>query len=186
MGTRGAIGFRLGGRDKITYNHFDSYPNALGEEMVGFARKVARNIPKWKALVEQWRPVTDDEKPTPQIIKKLEKLGTVSLGVGNQSLMDWYCLLRNAQGNPEMALKAGVFKDAAAFLHDSLFCEYAYIINFDDETIEFYKGFNEYPDAPGRYAKGKGNPTSEYFGVALMGSEPLADIPKDWKRLFKS
>jgi len=33
MGTRGAYGFRKNGIDKVTYNHFDSYPEQLGESL---------------------------------------------------------------------------------------------------------------------------------------------------------
>ena len=31
MGTRGAYGFRINDKDKVTYNHFDSYPDGFGK-----------------------------------------------------------------------------------------------------------------------------------------------------------
>lgn len=34
MSTRGAYGFRIDGQDKITYNHFDSYPDSLGVNLL--------------------------------------------------------------------------------------------------------------------------------------------------------
>lgn len=30
MGTRGALGFIKAGEHKVTYNHYDSYPEGLG------------------------------------------------------------------------------------------------------------------------------------------------------------
>ena len=36
MGTRGLWGFRKDGKDKLTYNHFDSYPDCLGHTIVEF------------------------------------------------------------------------------------------------------------------------------------------------------
>ncbi len=36
MGTRGVFGFHKDGVDKITYNHYDSYPTCLGEEVKKF------------------------------------------------------------------------------------------------------------------------------------------------------
>lgn len=38
MGTRGCYGFRKNGMDKLTYNHFDSYPDCLGHTMVKFCK----------------------------------------------------------------------------------------------------------------------------------------------------
>ena len=38
MGTRGVFGFHKNGVDKITYNHYDSYPTGLGEEVVKFLK----------------------------------------------------------------------------------------------------------------------------------------------------
>lgn len=66
------------------------------------------------------------------------------------------------------------------FLKDSLFCEYAYIINLDNNTFEFYVGFNKNPNAKGRYAKYKiDNLIGEkYYGVKLKKVIPLNDIIK--------
>lgn len=36
MGTRGLYGIRKDGVDKVTYNHFDSYPEYLGKNMLKF------------------------------------------------------------------------------------------------------------------------------------------------------
>lgn len=33
MGTRGLFGLRKNNKDKTMYNHFDSYPSCLGEEI---------------------------------------------------------------------------------------------------------------------------------------------------------
>lgn len=38
MGTRGAVGIRLGGIDKIGYNHYDSYPDGLGKEVIMYLK----------------------------------------------------------------------------------------------------------------------------------------------------
>ena len=34
MGTRGAFGFLVDGETKVTYNHWDSYPSGLGQDLV--------------------------------------------------------------------------------------------------------------------------------------------------------
>lgn len=44
------------------------------------------------------------------------------------------------------------FENQKSFLINSLFCEYAYIMNLDTQKLEVYKGFNEEPGGAGRYA----------------------------------
>ena len=68
------------------------------------------------------------------------------------------------------------FYDRLDFLYDSLFCEYAYIINLDSGYLEFYKGFNTDLKAEGRYAKFKSEDDSTYFGVKLVQEIPLEHI----------
>ena len=34
MATRGLYGLRKNGQDKLTYNHFDSYPDCLGRKIL--------------------------------------------------------------------------------------------------------------------------------------------------------
>ena len=36
MSTRGVYGFRKNNTDKITYNHYDSYPSGLGNVILKF------------------------------------------------------------------------------------------------------------------------------------------------------
>ena len=51
MGTRGAIGFRLDGVDKVAYNHFDSYPSGLGADVL----TELCGKPNWEKMKEQVR-----------------------------------------------------------------------------------------------------------------------------------
>jgi hypothetical protein len=127
--------------------------------------------------------VEQDAKPTAEQKKACK--GFTNLGVSEQSDDDWYCLLRNAQGELTAQKTVPFMIEGASFLIDSLFCEYAYIINLDTEELEVYKGFNQDPDADGRYAKLK-NPDwtrddghvikCEYNGVALFKSIPLDEV----------
>ena len=40
MGTRGVTGFVADGKWYVTYNHFDSYPEYLGMQVLNFAKKL--------------------------------------------------------------------------------------------------------------------------------------------------
>lgn len=188
MGTRGAIGFRFDQKDVLFYNHWDSYPNSLGVDVVNYVRTVT----DWNILRDQvaaFQPVNDEDKPTPEQKAWARELGTINLGVSEQSEDDWYCLTREAQGDVGLQLKLGFGDLANDFVFDSLVCEYAYIINLDTMELEFYKGFNGDRKAEGRYAKGE-EPTGEneisdsYAGVRLVGESPLDNIPDDWQERF--
>jgi hypothetical protein len=178
MGTRGCFGVRIDGEDKVTYNHFDSYPDCLGKaivEQVGEA-----DLAMWAEQARALKPVLEGDKPTPEEIEQLK--GNADLGVSGQSFEDWYCLLRNLQGDLRGILNTGVFIDSHDFLSDSLFCEWAYIVNLDEGTLEVYRGFQQEPHTEGRYA---GDPieaphrTNDYYPVALFGTFPLGEVTKE-------
>jgi hypothetical protein len=132
----------------------------------------------------------ENDPVDPETIERARQLNIIDLEVGRQSLDDWYCVTRGARGDPALLLKLGVYnKDAAEFARDSLFCEYAYILNFDTKEIEFYKGFNHDPQAAGRYAKIDkpyvvGSSGNQYYGIALVGECPFGEIPDNWKDKF--
>ena len=183
MGTRGIMGFRIDGKDRLLYNHFDSYPRGLGEDMVTFLRK----CDDLDAVGEQVRALRDVDgtEPTASDRKRFSKYqANVSTG------QDWYALLRATQGDPAAVLECGVFEGADSFMADSLFCEYAYVINLDSGMFEVYRGFQRVEHDKGRYAKIRYSTSStarpcDYRPVALVGEYPIGDIPKDWaSRLF--
>jgi hypothetical protein len=191
MGTRGAIGFRANGTDHVVYNHFDSYPSDLGANMIDFIKTYRAEhgkdfVKNLNSDVQHMIPIQEDQKPDDKAKVFLKMLGVVNLGVGEQSTDDWYCLLRGTQGKPGMILKARYYTPANDFLRDSLFCEYAYIINLDDEVLEFYVGFNLVGQKfknPGRYwplgpLEREGGAAREYGPVVLRKSFPLKDVAK--------
>jgi hypothetical protein len=175
MGTRGAFGFRINGVDKVTYNHFDSYPTGLGAVMIQAC--IDHTLDELKAAAEKLTLVTEDKKPTKKQIEVCKAAGLLDLNVGNQTEQDWYDLLRGAQGDIEAFIdgRTPFMIDSHAFLTDSLFCEWAYIINCDEKTLEVYDGCNKNPAAPGRYANIKPDDNG-YVGVKLLRSIPLAQL----------
>lgn len=151
MGTRGMYGFYKKGETKATYNHYDSYYEGLGQDIFNFIKEVKTR--KLNKIFENIILVNEDNKPT-ELQKDLCK-ETTNLEVSNKSTDDWYCLLRETQGNFEY-LKKGINNylymiDNQNFIQDSLFCEYAYIINLDNKTLEIYKGFNNKGQVAHRY-----------------------------------
>jgi len=179
MGTRGAMGFRKDGIDKVTYNHFDSYPSYLGKALIEFCQK--HTIDEMEKMFNKIKLVDEDEEPTQEQIEVCLEYYDRQYG----SLPgDWYCLLRKGQGDLNCNVKTGYMIDSAAFLIDSLSCEYAYIINLDTKMLEIYKGFSKSP-GKGRYANFKDDQESEYYGVNLVNEIPLSEIKgKTWEDMI--
>ena len=185
MGTRGAFGFRIGEIDKVAYNHWDSYPDGLGLSVTEFIKETPddelKTIAKNIIVVENGSQPTVAQKKAVRDFEKKNNIVVSDVSVSERTLDDWYCLLRKAQGGLNMYKKGLEYMISAdSFLHDSLFCEYAYIINVDTGMLEVYKGFNTDPEKKGRYAQFKsGDYGDKYYGVALCGEIPFEDVRKD-------
>lgn len=174
MGTRGAYGFHINGIDKVTYNHMDSYPSGLGMDVGDFIKNTS--VGEMRVIAERIRLVDEDVPPTTEEMIKYAPMANTT--ISSHDPREWYVLLRSTQGDLThyRDTDIDVMIDNHTFLNDSLFCEYAYIINLDDETLEYYKGCQK-KRGFGRYANHVDS-ESGYFGVTLVGAVPLADIQK--------
>lgn len=64
------------------------------------------------------------------------------------------------------------------FAKDSLFCEWAYVVNLDTEELECYKGFNKSPVPEGERFAGPALPDNQgYYPVALAKTYSIHDLP---------
>lgn len=179
MGTRGCYGIRVGQQDKVTYCHMDSYPSYLGINVMSFINETPDA--ELQEIADRIELVNEDSKPSPKQIKQYRE--HADLNVASQSLKDWYCLLRDTQGDLS-PYRNGLrhMIDSHEFLKDSLFCEWAYILNVDEGTLEIYRGFNKrkYVRDGGRYARYSldDNATSgkRYYGVTLLATLKFSDI----------
>lgn len=178
MSTRGLYGIRKNGKDKLTYNHSDSYPDWLGAEIVEFIKSHSKDeLNKFFDLIKL---VDEELPPKAEEITECVKKGYVDLDVSTQSVADWYCLTRNLQGNFKLYSsliadnKTIYMIDSHDFINDSLFCEYAYIINLDDDTLEFYVGFQKKPDKDNRY--GVRPDKQGYYPCKMIKAYPLEEI----------
>lgn len=179
MGTRGTYGFRKNGVDKLTYNHYDSYPSGLGGDVLQFINNCSlqelHDIYDRIILVEEL-----DETPTEEQIEECKQYADTS--VATQSITNWYCLLRNAQGNL-MAFKDGLryMLNYDGFIKDSLFCEHGYIINLDTGMFEYWVGFQHKPQEGNRYGEEpvrvyEEDDRDRYYPCKLLLEIPIADL----------
>lgn len=174
MGTRGLYGFRKNEQDKTSYNHFDSYPEGLGADVLKFIQN--HSVAEMNEFYDRIIMVNEDATPTDEQKENCRKNGFVNLNVSNQSENDWYCLLRNVQGYLVDLYKCEFpyMIDNSDFIKDSLFCEYAYIINLDTNVLEFYKGWQHVPQDGNRY--GEVPDENGYYPCRLESEIPIEQI----------
>ena len=165
MGTRGLYGVVVNGEVKASYNHFDSYPSGLGANIVKFVQ----GIEDVSDTFEQAQNLTlvneDDTAPS----------GT-----------DWYSELRDIQGDLAENLRIGFMTNGVSFGQDSLFCEWGYLVNLDDETVEVYRGFQKEPHTEGRWSdydptadESVGYRSSHYYGIKRIAVIPFAELNEE-------
>lgn len=180
MGTRGIIGFVVDGEEKINYQQFDSYPSGTGVEVLTWLRGIT-DLPAIKEKVRAVEVVDPDSKPTQAQIDQLKGYADDSVSTGH--LDEWYVLLRNTQGAPDRMIECGVIANHSSFALDSLFCEWGYIVDFDRDVFEIYRGFQTQPHTDGRFASrpptpaGRDRHTGKYFPIRLVESYSLSALP---------
>ena len=192
MGTRGVIGFRIDDKDKVMYNHMDSYPEYLGvkileeiDEIISLdvSKTVKKTrINKLKEKVRNIRLIEELEKKlSPLDIEWAKQHGFANFDVGSKEI-SWYQLLRGMQGDLISCLKHPVMLDAKDFIKDSLFCEWGYIINLDSLELEVWKGFQTEPTDGNRYGEGVSYTCHEgdhYYPCKKVASWPLDELPSE-------
>ena len=76
-----------------------------------------------------------------------------------------------------------LLRNEIVFAGDSLFCEYAYVIDFDKNTFEIFKGFNKNPlDENDRFYAYKQD--GEYYPIKLLKAYNLNKLPTE-KQILK-
>ena len=85
-GTRGAYGFFSNTKVKLTYNHFDSMPEALGKEIVAFIRKVEseKGDKVMFIVVKKYTGTVDEDRAT----ELREKYGETFVEEKSEMIMD--------------------------------------------------------------------------------------------------
>ncbi len=199
MSTRGAYGLSKNGTDKILYNHFDSYPTGLGKDILQFI--VDNDNEELNKLFDEIKVVKSDNIPTEADVNKvITTVGAESLKkelIGKDYLIngesrkiksekdlidflkaDYYNLLYVVPTEDLFSNLVNIFEDYISFIGNSLFCEYAYILNLDTNVLDFYIGGNEEPTG-NRFSKYAKDNDSGYVECKLVLSIPFNIIRKN-------
>lgn len=141
MSTRGAWGIKRGDKLIVQYNHFDSYPTGLGKQIVEDLNEWYKDAPEeW---IKRLNEVLDeveviDEEKTPQPTEEqLQYIRDEGINF-DENHKEWFPVLSGLQGRVLPYLKGFKYflNTGEDWLEDKLFCEWAYIFNLDNNTLE--------------------------------------------------
>lgn len=183
MGTRNLTAVMVDGEYKIAqYGQWDGYPSGQGVTALRFLLET--DLDKFKQTMRAASFISDDEWH--EIIENHTDEGRVIYGSAHEKY--W----KENLSHLDRDIGAGVlkvagdgvvskFKNELAFAGNSLFCEYAYVIDLDAEIFEIYEGFNKEPITDGRFVSG--DPALEkeegYEPIRLIKSYRLNDLPSE-------
>jgi len=174
MSTRGSITFVIDSQEKTAYNHHDSYPEVLGDTVFSWLIGAETDMDALRQAVRELRVVTPGSSPTTADIERVRQHDDIR--VPERTPEDWYGLLAETQGKPDLILLAGIVEDVSDFPLNSVACEWGYVVDLDADTFEVYRGHQDEPHEAGRFAA-RANPEIGCYPIALVASWPLADLP---------
>lgn len=183
MGTRNLTMVICNGQTKIAqYGQWDCYPSGQGNTALQFLKSV--NLQDFKKRLEKVHFVTEEEtKEKEAFLKSIgSNDGWVNFEQGKIYQQKYKFdsrdhaagILQLLMDNPNIDV---ALNDSSSFAADSLFCEWAYVIDLDAETFEVYKGFNQQPLTEKDRFFYLQDKNAEYMPVKLVKSYSLNDLP---------
>ena len=91
MGTRGAWGLIKDGKEKVTYNHYDSYPDGLGVCIIELAQDLSIS-----QIYDRIEMVKSEDELTAEQWAYCDTMGSIRMGVGNPQDRDCFRLERTS------------------------------------------------------------------------------------------
>lgn len=203
MGTRHLVAVQFGGEYKVAqYGQWDGYPDGQGARVLDFLRN--GDVEALKRNLALTYDATEDEQAAMWAsigVDIIASNGSVEWGK-SKIFAEKYPSLHRDTGAGILELIAGSDGEEKIpltlnieFAGESLFCEWAYVIDFDIGTFEVYKGFNKEPvPADSRFASipfdsdGASRIGTTYYQVTLAESWKLSALPseEEFVAAFKS
>jgi hypothetical protein len=192
MGTRHLIMVVHENKTKIAqYGQWDGYPEGQGVTVLNFVRR-KKKLDKFKEALKKVRFSTEaDEKKVETFLESIGcKDGWMNMNQSAKYHDRFPYLSRDIGANIlDLVLNSPdeeiVLRDSTDFAADSLFCEWAYVIDLDKNQLEVYSGFNKTAVGPEeRFATLKKEEGSEFDVIRFLKKFDLNELPT--KRKFIS
>lgn len=169
------------------YGQWDGYPSGQGLSILNFLQSdqlvaFKENLPKCS-----WISEDDIAKYWSEFGVNIRENGSVSYEIYNKFSAKHPQLSRDTGADVLKIIASapdGVkLRNDYGFSRDSLFCEWAYVIDFDKNTFEVYQGFNDKPlDKSERFYSEvltQYSSNNTYYPVKLLTSFDLSNLPSE-------
>lgn len=178
MGTRHLIAVQIDGEYKVAqYGQWDGYIEGQGVDLLEFLLGLGGDYELLKKKIRKCSFLTPDEIDT--INDSIDSDGDIN-GVSWTKVYPHLSRDMSAKVLPYILKKGGLkLHNHIGFAGDSLFCEWAYVIDFDKNTFEVYKGFNKTPlsEVERFYDIAIDSDANGYFQVRFVKSYDLCKLP---------
>lgn len=188
MGTRHLICIWQGNDWKLAqYGQWDGYPDGQGTAIVDFLREA--DLALFKERVAKSRMVTEEDLRERWVLAGANPESKyVGMDVAKAFSSRWPQLDRDSGAATLKYIMSTeepeVQPSSLNFAADSLFCEWAYVIDLDAETFEVYEGFQNEPHTDGRFHElwddDNDRRDKPYYPVKLVAAWPIQAIPSNW------
>lgn len=175
MGTRHLTCVVKDGDYKVAqYGQWDGYYGGAGIDILSFLREKLNREKFLANLAQTFQP--DDGQ--------IETMNA-TLKAAGKSVAELYPSMSRDTGGDILELIQNAIEPIplsldTEFAADSLFCEYAYVVDFDKNTFEVFKGFNNTPLAEGeRFTFLNDKAKGEYQPVCHVKTYQLDALPTD-------
>lgn len=187
MSTRGLVAIQMDGEYKLaSYNHSDSYPRCLGVELLKFLRELKddRKLEMFKENLNKVKKISSDEAD--KLEQDCAKVGKSPYDIYPGLLLSVPEILELIRDMDDETDGELIVCDDLSFAADGLFCEWTYVIDFDENTFEVFKGgektpleeFERFYDVEQkRLAVNPDN--MGYYGVKFLTSWHLDELPNE-------
>jgi hypothetical protein len=186
MGTRNLTVLVSEGEIKIAqYGQWDGYPDYMGINILKFLREFDVEIMKKQVK----NVIFVDENKQKEIDLYLKEIGSTNGYLNNEQndlFNEKYKFLDRCIGSDILEMvydeeynKPMLLNNSITFSGDSLFCEWAYVIDLDKNLFEVYEGFNKNElNENDRFFKYTIE-NEEYHPIKLKKEFPLNVLPSD-------
>lgn len=182
MGTRNLTIVQKDNQYKIAqYGQWDGYPSGNGIIILNFLKKV--DLEKFKKKIDTVKLVTNEDinKYWADIGVDVEKERFVSMDVSEKFYKLHPSLSRDLGASvldyimeEDNVVESYLDID---FANDSLFCEWAYVIDLDKNTFEVYTGFVKDPIDKSERFYNDGYVKNGYYPIKLAKTYRLDELP---------
>ena len=181
MGTRNLTCVVKDGKYRVAkYCQWDGYPNGQGITILAFLQGLTKTrMATFKAKIEKCRFITDADADA--LVASIDSTGADP----EKSLPSLYrdmggTILEFIMKSEEESIP---LLDRLSFAGESLFCEWAYVIDLDKGVFEVHKGFNKEPLQVGERFRDIPVVHKEYLQVRKLKEWKLSKLPTKAKFL---